>query len=204
MTRRMSKAVKVVAILGVMAICLMLPGCAEKVRVITNPNDLAIDYDTSRLIKFEIIMEDDSVMEGELYPLVAPITVRNFVTLAESGYYNGTTFNRVISDKLIQCSGTGETPPYRIRGEFEENGWRNTLSHVRGTLSMSHVEGENDSAYSTFFILLENRTYYDGDYAAFGKITSGLINCDLISRVEVDGTSPVEPQTIREIRILGN
>ncbi len=204
MTNRTSKIIKVVAVLAVIAVCLLLPGCAEKVRVITNPNDFDIAYDTSRLIKFEIVMEDDAVIEGELYPLVAPITVRNFVTLAESGYYNGTKFNRVIADKLIQCSGTGEPAPYRIRGEFEENGWKNTLSHLRGTISMSHVEGENDSAYSTFFILLENRTYYDGDYAAFGRITSGLINCDLISRVEVDGTSPIEPQTIREINILGN
>ena len=204
MSGKMKQLRKFVAILGVLAICLLLPGCAEKVRVITNPNDLEIPYDTSRLIKFEIVMEDDSVIEGELYPLVAPITVRNFVTLAESGYYNGTTFNRVIADKIIQCSGTGEEAPYRIRGEFEENGWKNTLSHLRGTLSMSHVDGDNDSGYGTFFILLENRTYYDGDYAAFGKITSGLINCDLISRVEVDGTSPVEPQTIREINILGN
>ncbi len=204
MTGKMNRIVKAVALLCVIAVCLMLPGCAEKVRVITNPNDFDIAYDTSRLIKFEIVMEDGAVVEGELYPLVAPITVRNFVTLAESGYYNGTAFNRVISDKLIQCSGTGEPAPYKIRGEFKENGWKNTLSHLRGTLSMSHVQDEYDSAYSTFFILLEDRTYYDGDYAAFGRITSGLINCDMISRVEVDGTSPVEPQTIREINILGN
>ena len=204
MTSRMNKLVKCVAVVCAIAVCLMLPGCAERVRVIKDPNDFDIAYDTSRLIKFEIVMEDDSVIEGELYPLVAPITVRNFVTLAESGYYNGTSFNRVISDKLIQCSGTGGTAPYKIRGEFQDNGWKNTLSHLRGTLSMSHVADEYDSAYSTFFILLENRTYYDGEYAAFGRITSGLINCDNISRVEVDGTTPVEPQTIREINILGN
>ncbi len=149
-------------------------------------------------------MEDGAVIEGELYPLVAPVTVRNFVTLAESGYYNGTTFNRVIADKLIRCSGTGEAAPYHIRGEFEDNGWNNTMSHLRGTLSMSHVADEYDSGYSTFFILLENRTYYDGEYAAFGQITSGLIYCDEISRVEVEGTTPVEAQTIREINILGN
>lgn len=204
MISNMNKLRKSIAVICLIAVCLMLPGCTERVRVITDPNDFDIAYDTSRLIKFEIVMEDDSVIEGELYPLAAPITVRNFVTLAESGYYNGTSFNRVISDKLIQCSGTGEAAPYRIRGEFKDNGWKNTLSHLRGTLSMSHVAGENDSAYSTFFILLEDRTYYDGEYATFGKITSGLINCDNISRVEVDGTSPVEPQTIREINILGN
>jgi len=195
---------KLVALLCVIALALTLTGCASS-NVITNPNDIPIDYDTSRLIVFEIELEDGSVVTGELYPLVAPITVRNFVKLVESGYYNGVTFNRVLADKVVQCSGNPDIEDeYTIRGEFKDNGWKNTLSHVRGTIALSHVEGEYDSGYSTFFVLLENRTYYDGEYAPFGVITDGLIHLDELSRVEVDGTSPVEPQVIKEIRIIGN
>ena len=195
--------IKLTALLLVLALVLLLPGCGKS-NVITNPDDLPIDYDTSRLIKFEIELEDGSIVSGELYPLAAPITVRNFVTLVEDGYYNGKTFDRVICDKLVQCSGTGEKP-YTIRGEFQDNGWKNTLSHLRGTISMSHIGDKMDSAYGTFFVLLENRTYYDGEYAAFGRITDGLIYLDHTSRVEVENeTSPVEPQIIKEIRILGN
>ncbi len=204
MTGTFRRSMRVTALILVLAALLMLFGCGPKTRVITNPDDLPIDYDTSRLIKFEIEMEDGAVVEGELYPLIAPITVRNFVTLAESGYYNGAKFSRVISDKIIQCYGSSAEEPYHIRGEFEKNGWKNTLSHLRGTLSMSHVADEYDSAYSSFFVLLENRSYYDDDYAAFGRVTSGLITFDLISRVPVDDTTPLEPQVIREIRILGN
>ena len=205
MNRIRGKRLRIAALVCAVVLCLTMTGCMKKTPVINNPNDLPIDCDTSRLIKFEIEMEDGSVMSGELYPLVAPITVRNFVTLAEQGYYNGTSFSRVIADKIVQCYGPDEdNPPYFIRGEFEDNGWKNTLSHVRGTLSMSHVEDKYDSAYSSFFILLENRTYYNGEYASFGKITDGLIVADKLSRVEVDGTTPLEPQVIREIRILGN
>ena len=204
MKKYSGKLLRAAALLCVLALCLSLCGCSGRARVITNPNDLPIDYDTSRLIRFEIEMEDGSIMKGELYPLAAPITVRNFVTLAESGYYNGTEFSRVIADKIVQCYGPDEPEPYFIRGEFEDNGWKNTLSHLRGTLSMSHVADKYDSAYSSFFILLENRAYYDGDYASFGRITDGLIVADKISRVDVDDTTPLEPQVIREIRILGN
>ncbi|MBE6936837.1 MAG: peptidylprolyl isomerase [Ruminococcaceae bacterium] len=194
---------RLTALLLMLAFVLLLPGCSKS-NVITNPDDLPIDYDTSRLIKFEIELDDGDIVSGELYPLAAPITVRNFVTLVEDGYYNGKTFDRVIADKLVQCTGTGDKP-YTIRGEFKDNGWKNTLSHLRGTLSMSHIGDQMDSAYGTFFVLLENRTYYDGEYAAFGRITDGLIHLDHTSRVEVENeTSPVEPQTIKEIRILGN
>ena len=204
MIKRKMRLMRCIALFCVLALCVSISGCVKKTPVISNPNDLPVDYDTSRIIKFEIEMEDGSVMSGELYPLEAPITVRNFVTLAESGYYNGTQFSRIIADKIVQCFGPDEEDPYHIYGEFKDNGWRNTISHVRGTLSMSHVAEQYDSAYSSFFILLENRTYYDGDYAAFGRITDGLIVADKLSRVEVNDTTPVEPQVIKEIRILGN
>lgn len=204
MTVNHKSLIRTIALACAAALLIVLCACSSGIKVITNPNDLPIDYDTSRLILFEIEMESGDVVEGELYPLQAPITVRNFVTLAESGYYNGQEFSRIIADKIIQCYGPDEPDPYHIRGEFEDNGYKNKVRHLRGTLSMSHPQDELDGAYSSFFILLEDRTYYDGSYASFGKITNNLIVFDKLSRVEVNDTTPVEPQIIREIRILGN
>ena len=196
-------AKKMALVLAVMMIvCTLLSGCQQKTKVITSIDELPIDYNTSKTIFFEIVMEDGNVMEGELYPKIAPITVRNFVTLAESGYYDGVCFGRTVDDVLIQTTG-GAEGYYCIRAEVSKNGWNNTIDHDRGVISMAR-KTEYDTAYSSFFILLDARRNYNGEYAAFGKITSGLKYADEYSRAEGEGEYTTEEIKIKTINILGN
>ena len=123
--------------------------------------------------KVIIQLENGGVMKGELYPEHAPITVENFEKLANSGFYDGLTFHRVIPGFMIQggCpkgNGTGG-PGYTIKGEFDSNGVRNDLDHERGVISMARAM-HPDSAGSQFFIMVEKAPHLDGEYAAFGKI----------------------------------
>ncbi len=111
-----------------------------------------------------------------LDPATAPNTVANFVSLAQEGYYDGLIFHRIIADFMIQGgdptgSGTGG-PGYSIAGEFKSNGFDNTLSHQRGTISMARSQNP-DSAGSQFFICHQDASFLDGDYAAFGQLISG-------------------------------
>lgn len=122
-----------------------------------------------------IAMEDGSEIHLELYPDIAPITVANFVDLAQSGYYDGLIFHRVINGFMIQGGdpngdGTGG-PGFTIKGEFASNGVKNDLSHTRGVLSMARKGNGNNTAGSQFFIVQTDSTYLDGDYAAFGRVT---------------------------------
>ena len=124
-----------------------------------------------------ITMENGGVIKAELYPETAPNTVRNFIHLVQSGFYNGLIFHRVIPGFMIQggCpdgSGMGG-PGYSIRGEFSENGFQNPLEHDRGVLSMARTNMPN-SAGSQFFIMVEQAPYLDGKYAAFGKVLEGM------------------------------
>lgn len=119
----------------------------------------------------------------ELYGEEAPITVNNFVKLANSGFYNGLTFHRIISGFMIQGGdpkgdGTGGSDE-TIKGEFSENGVQNRILHTRGTISMAR-SSENNSASSQFFIMQQDATHLDGSYAAFGRVTSGLEIVDKI------------------------
>ena len=186
---------------------LLLAGCAKSLPVITDADDFDLPYDLTKTVKFEIVMESGEVMEGELYPKIAPITVRNFIKLADEGFYDGLTIHRAVAGKLIQGGdpngdGTGG-PGYTIWGEFADNGWNNTLKHKRGVLSMARTTDYN-GAGSQFFIVLEDNSSWNDEYAAFGKITSGLKVADAIGDVEVNGETPVEPVVIKEINILGN
>jgi len=124
-----------------------------------------------------IEMENGGKIRLELYPDVAPVSVKNFVKLVESGFYDGLTFHRVVPGFVIQggCplgNGTGG-PGWHIRGEFASNGFRNDLKHTRGVLSMARAMDPN-SAGSQFFIMVEDAPHLDGDYAAFGKVTEGM------------------------------
>ena len=137
----------------------------------------------SNIIKGKIELEGGSVMAFELYPDVAPKSVENFVKLAESGFYNGLTFHRIVPGFVIQGgdplgNGTGG-PGWHIRGEFASNGFRNDLKHTRGVLSMARAFDPN-SAGSQFFIMVDDAPYLDGNYAAFGRLTSGLDVVDQI------------------------
>lgn len=141
----------------------------------------------------------------ELYPDVAPITVKNFVDLIKKGFYNGLTFHRVIEGFMIQggCpkgNGTGG-PGYCIKGEFRANGVKNDLKHERGVLSMARAM-DPDSAGSQFFIMHETSPHLDGQYAAFGKVTDGMNVVDRIASVRTDfNDRPLEKVVINEMRV---
>ena len=161
-------------------------------------------------IAFTIEMEDGSVMKGELYPDVAPITVENFVKLCNEDFYSGLIFHRVIPGFMIQGGGydadMNEKPADTIKGEFETNGVKNDLKHTRGVISMARTNVP-DSASSQFFIMHDDASYLDGQYAAFGKITEGLEVIDKIAGVKTQSLPngmedvPVEPQVIKSITI---
>lgn len=147
-----------------------------------------------------IQMKDGGVMKAELYPDIAPITVKNFVDLAAKGFYNGLIFHRVIPDFMIQGGdpeGTGMGGPgYCIKGEFSANGVRNDLKHTRGVLSMARAS-DPDSAGSQFFIMHADYPYLDGQYAAFGKLIEGIEVVDKIASVRTDyNDRPLVPQQI--------
>ena len=154
---------------------------------------------------FKITMENGGVMEGELYPDIAPQSVYNFIDLANHNYYDGLIFHRVIPGFMIQggCpegSGMGG-PGYCIKGEFFFNGVKNDLKHKRGVLSMARSQSPN-SAGSQFFIMHENAPHLDGQYAAFGKVTSGLDVVDAIAGVATNMQDrPLEEQKIASITV---
>ncbi|MCL2563955.1 MAG: peptidylprolyl isomerase [Oscillospiraceae bacterium] len=131
-----------------------------------------------------IEMEDGGIITAELYPEIAPNTVRNFISLVKDGFYNGLIFHRVIPGFMIQggCplgEGYGN-PGYSIRGEFDGNGFENDLEHDRGVLSMARSQ-HPDSAGSQFFIMHEASPHLDGQYAAFGQVIEGLDVVDKIA-----------------------
>lgn len=144
-------------------------------------------------------------IKAELYPDVAPVTVKNFIDLIKKGFYNGLTFHRVIEGFMIQggCpkgNGTGG-PGYCIKGEFRANGVKNDLKHERGVLSMARAM-DPDSAGSQFFIMHETSPHLDGQYAAFGKVTDGMDVVDRIASVRTDfNDRPLEKVVINEMRV---
>ena len=154
---------------------------------------------------FIIEMENGQTMKGELYPETAPISVANFVELANSRFYDGVIFHRVIPGFMIQGGdplgrGTGG-PGYSIRGEFARNGIANPLKHTRGVLSMARSMMPN-SAGSQFFIMVDDAPYLDGQYAAFGKVTEGMETADAIVSVPRDAMDkPYEEQKMKSVRV---
>lgn len=152
-----------------------------------------------------ITMANGDVMKAELYPEIAPNTVNNFISLVKKGYYNGLIFHRVIAGFMIQggCpNGNGMGGPgYSIKGEFSQNGFKNTLKHTEGVLSMARSMMPN-SAGSQFFIMHQNSPHLDGQYAAFGKVTEGLDVVDKIAQVGTDWQDrPMVPQIIESMTV---
>ena len=146
-------------------------------------------------------IKDYGTIELELYPEVAPNTVNNFISLANSGFYDGLTFHRVIKGFMIQGGdpdgiGTGG-PGYSIAGEFTSNGFANSLKHTKGVISMAR--GKNpDSAGSQFFIMSADASHLDGDYAAFGKIILGIECVENIENVKTDYNDKPEKEVVIE------
>ena len=145
------------------------------------------------------------VIEVELDREHAPITVDNFVKLAEKGFYKGLTFHRVIKGFMIQggCpkgNGTGG-PGYCIKGEFASNGIANPIRHERGVISMARAM-DPDSAGSQFFIMHKDGFFLDGEYAAFGKVIKGIEVVDAIASVRTSPNDrPLENVVIKDITI---
>lgn len=138
----------------------------------------------SKKINVNIEVEKYGTISLELYPDVAPITVDNFVSLIKDGFYDGTTFHRIMPGFMIQGgdpTGTGKGgSSHTIKGEFLRNGYDNILRHERGVISMSRNDVSYDSASSQFFIMHATDNSLDGNYAAFGKVTSGIEVVDKI------------------------
>ena len=131
----------------------------------------------------EIEVQDYGTIAVELDPSAAPITVENFCNLASKGFYDGLTFHRIISGFMIQGgdpegNGTGGSDK-TIKGEFSDNGVENNISHLRGVISMAR-SNDYDSASSQFFIVHQDSTFLDGQYACFGYVTSGMEVVDAI------------------------
>ena len=153
----------------------------------------------------EITVKDYGTINVELDGDAAPITVANFLDLAGNGFYDGLTFHRIISGFMIQGGdplGTGMGGSEReIKGEFDSNGVKNPLSHTRGAISMARAQ-RKDSASSQFFIVHEDSTFLDGEYACFGYVTDGMDVVDAIcedTKVEDNnGTVAKENQPVIE------
>ena len=153
-----------------------------------------------------IEMEDGGVIKAELYPNIAPQSVYNFISLANSGYYDGLIFHRCIYGFMIQggCplgNGTGG-PGWNIKGEFAANGVNNPIKHTRGVISMARSMNPN-SAGSQFFIMHKDAPHLDGQYAAFGKVVAGMDVVDKIASVPTDwNDKPKTPVKMKTVELI--
>lgn len=175
---------KATHILAVLLIAVTLVGCKSTPKEVTpsvqEPENLPV-------VTMEI--KDFGTIQAELYPHIAPNTVNNFISLINKGFYNGITIHRIEKGFVLQGgdpTGTGSGGPgYSIEGEFTSNGFQNDLEHTEGVLSMARTSQPN-SAGSQFFIMLGDSPHLDGNYAAFGKVISGM---DVAHAIEEAGTS---------------
>lgn len=152
-----------------------------------------------------ITMENGDVIRAELYPEIAPNTVKNFISLVKKGYYDGLIFHRVIQGFMIQggCpQGTGMGGPgYSIKGEFSQNGFQNDLKHTEGVLSMARSMMPN-SAGSQFFIMHKTSPHLDGAYAAFGKVVEGMDVVNKIAETRTDyNDRPLKEQKMKTVTV---
>lgn len=174
-------------------------------------NEIKEEEELKDLVKAEITVKGKGVIKLELDPNVAPITVDNFVKLADEGFYDGLTFHRIIDGFMIQGGdplGTGfGGSDEEIKGEFSKNGVKNNMSHTRGVISMARSGDDYNSASSQFFIVHQDSPHLDGLYAAFGHVTEGMdIVDDLAENTPVtddNGTVAKKKQPkIESIRII--
>ncbi|GAA0115669.1 peptidylprolyl isomerase [Clostridium senegalense] len=204
----MSKKYIALILLIIIGVTVVISGCTkkqeDKEEVPTVVKSEKGENGKNPIAKIEL--EDGSVIKAELYPDLAPNTVRNFISLANSNFYDGLIFHRVIKGFMIQGGdpqgdGTGG-PGYTIKGEFKENGFeQNVLKHEKGVLSMARAQ-DPDSAGSQFFIMHETAAHLDDQYAAFGKVVEGLEVVDKIANVETDkNDKPVKEIKIKKITV---
>ncbi len=151
-----------------------------------------------------IVVKDYGTITVELYPSIAPNTVKNFISLANDGFYDGLIFHRVIKNFMIQggCpngTGTGD-PGYSIKGEFRANGVENNLSHTRGVISMARASYSYDTQGSQFFIMHKNYPSLDGQYAAFGKVVDDE-SMAVVDKIAVVATNPKNDKPLEDVVI---
>ena len=147
-----------------------------------------------------ITMENGDQIRAELYPEIAPNTVKNFISLVKKGFYDGLIFHRVIQGGCPQGTGMGG-PGYSIKGEFSQNGFKNDLKHTEGVLSMARSMMPN-SAGSQFFIMHKSAPHLDGAYAAFGKVVEGMDIVNKIAETRTDYSDrPLKEQKIKSITV---
>ena len=193
---------------------LLLAGCSAKEEETTTATTTAtvsadaVDPTTVEKMTATIVIEGMGDIKLELYPSKAPQTVANFTTLARNGFYDRLIFHRVIEGFMIQGgdpTGTGTGGPgYSIKGEFASNGFENDIAHERGVISMARKSKPLDSAGSQFFIMHADAPHLDGDYAAFGKVTSGMDIVDKIAMSETNSSDkPTTDVVIKTIKIDG-
>lgn len=197
---------KICALIMSAALCLTLSACSNSNNKSETKEDASTTEDVENMpgstdegetYIATINVKDYGTIKVRLYEGIAPQTVENFVKLANEGFYNGLTFHRIIDGFMIQGGdpngdGTGGSDE-TIEGEFKSNGFNNTLKHSRGVISMAR-SSDPDSASSQFFIMQEDASHLDGEYAAFGKVTEGMDVVDAIVEAAkpVDGNGTIE------------
>ena len=188
----------------ILALCLVMSLCLVACSNKTNKNE-ETRIPPKELPIATIVVKNYGTIEAELYPHIAPNTVNNFIYLANSGFYDGLTFHRVIKDFMIQGgdpngNGTGG-PGYSIKGEFSNNNFKNNLKHTEGVLSMARSQNKN-SAGSQFFIVTKDQPGLDGDYATFGKVISGMDVVHKIEDAQTDSNDkPLKSVIIESIKV---
>ena len=197
--RRLTAYILIILLVGVT----IMSGCANNNQTLPTTG-LAKNGEFNPLAVIE--MEGKGIIYLELYPDVAPNTVKNFISLANSGFYNGLVFHRTMKGFMIQggCpQGTGRGGPgYAIMGDFSSNGFSNKLAHERGVISMARSQSP-DSAGSQFFIMHQASPHLDGDYAGFGKVLEGMdVVDDIVGGKVLDGNgTAAEPRVIKKITV---
>ncbi len=179
---------------------LLLVSCVEKSNdAPAAPTDNGDKELLSGTHHVEMEIKDYGVLKIELDADTAPITVTNFINLANSGFYDGLTFHRIISGFMIQGGNSNEKKADTIKGEFSSNGVKNDIKHERGVISMARTK-ISDSASSQFFIMHEAAPHLDGNYAAFGHVTEGIEIVDRICEdtpvTDDNGTVPTDSQPV--------
>lgn len=187
--------------LGLMTAC----GSNEEAADTEASADQNVQEETSEealpLRHVEMTIKDYGTVKLELDPNEAPLSVENFISLAESGFYDGLKFHRIIDGFMIQGGANESVQLEPIEGEFSSNGHENNISHVEGVISMARTPDPN-SATSQFFITVADSTFLDGDYAAFGRVTEGLDICKQVAKdakpIDNNGTIIEEEQPVIE------
>lgn len=183
-----------------LTLCLLC-GCSAATTETTAPQGTtAPAVQTDATYYADIVIKDYGTVTVKLDQTAAPLTVANFVKLAEEGYYNGLTFHRIIKNFMMQGGdidgdGYSNFDKESIYGEFSANGWNNPLSHTRGVISMAR-SNDPDSASTQFFIVHQDSPHLDGMYAAFGIVTEGMEVVDAVCAAAqpIDGNGKIAPE----------